>query len=42
MQNNCKIQTFDEVPSNLPNTSLELVPHENGYIAEQSIIEVTN
>ena len=42
MPNNCKILTLDEVPSNLPNTSLELVTHENGYIAEQSSIEVTN
>ena len=42
MPNNCKIQILDEVPSNLPNTSLELVTHENGYIAEQSSIEMTN
>lgn len=42
MPNNNKILTPDEVPSNLPITSLELVPHENGYIAEQSRIEVTN
>ena len=42
MPNNCKILTLDEVPPNLPNTSLELATHENGYIADQSSIEVTN